>query len=240
MTTIFATKRATHQAWTATGRRIPVTLLRAGDNVVMVKSDTEQYLAFGKKKMKNVTKPEAGNLKKAGLSFGVKLIRKVTGLDERAVGDTIVPSSVFKPGDMVKVTGTSKGMGFAGVVKRHGFKGGPRTHGQSDRERAPGASSSGTQLGHLWRGKRMAGRGGNKTVTVENLQIVAVNDDNGEILVKGVVPGAINATVQITKVAEGTFAGLFVREQKSVVKVPEQIVEEKPAKEAEKKEELKK
>jgi len=231
---LFAIKRETKQAWTASGLRIPVTVLRAKDNVFFSKTDTEQYLAFGTKDIKRMTKPEAGNLKKAGLLSGIRMIRKVFGdFGEQQVGGAIAPSSVFIPGDVVKVTGTSKGMGFAGVMKRHGFKGGPKTHGQSDRERAPGASSSGTQLGHVWKGKKFPGRGGNKTVSVENLQVVVVDDATGEIWVKGVVPGAINGTVQITKVNTGKFEGMFkktdkVEKAKEVKEVKEVNAETKP------------
>ncbi len=230
MQSLFAIKRETQQAWTTTGRRIPVTILRAKDNVILANTETEHYLGFGKKEMKDVNKPETGNMKKAGLSFGVRMTRKIMGtLTDKNVGDAMVPSAVFTVGDIVKVTGTSKGMGFAGVMKRHGFHGGPKTHGQSDRARAPGASSSGTQLGRLFKGKRMTGRGGNKTVSVQNLQIVAINDETGEVWVKGVVPGAINGTVQIVRVAEGKFEGLFEKK----AKVEEVAVEEVVSKVAE-------
>ena len=103
-------------------------------------------------------------------------------------------------GDLITVTGTSKGKGFAGGVKRHGFKGGPRTHGQSDRERAPGGSSSGTTLGRLQKGKRMAGRMGNETINVRNLKILSIDTDKMQILIRGAVPGSKAALLTIEKV----------------------------------------
>jgi hypothetical protein len=117
-----------------------------------------------------------------------------------AVGDVIKASEVFKSGDVINVTGISKGKGYAGGVKRHHFKGGPRTHGQSDRERAPGAIGSTTTPGRVYRGKRMAGKMGNEQVTVKNIRIVAVDDNF--ILVKGLVPGGRNTLLILKKVGE--------------------------------------
>jgi large subunit ribosomal protein L3 len=98
--------------------------------------------------------------------------------------------SLFETGDWVDVSGTSKGRGFAGVVKRHGFGGGPKTHGQSDRWRAPGAISSGSTPGRVFKGLRMAGRMGGERVTVHNLEVVLVDPERNVIAVKGAVPGA--------------------------------------------------
>jgi large subunit ribosomal protein L3 len=222
MDQLYAIKRETHQTWTQSGLRIPVTVLRTKGNVVVSKTDVEQYIGFGAKKLKNVSKPNAGHLKKAGISFGIRMLRKTTGAaSEKNVGEEIAPSSVFAVGDVVKVTGVSKGMGFAGGMKRWGFHGGPKTHGQSDRERAPGSSASGTTPGRLFKGKRMAGRGGNKTVSIEHVLVVGVDDTTGEVLIKGTVPGAINGTVKITKTGVGKFAGLYVK--KSAVEVAKEI-----------------
>ena len=93
-----------------------------------------------------------------------------------AIGDAIKASEVFKPGDIINVTGISKGKGYAGVVKRYHFKGGPRTHGQSDRERAPGSIGSSTTPGRVYKGKRMAGRMGQDQVTIKNLFIATKNN----------------------------------------------------------------
>ena len=102
---------------------------------------------------------------------------------------------VFKEGDKVTVTGVSKGKGFQGGVKRHGFAGGPKTHGQSDRWRAPGSVGQTTTPGRVYKGKRMAGRMGNDTVTVKNLLVVGVAEDH--LIVKGVIPGARTSLVTV-------------------------------------------
>ena len=111
------------------------------------------------------------------------------------VGDEIKPTLFFKKGDLIDISGISKGKGFQGVVKRHGFAGGPRTHGQSDRERAPGSIGQTTTPGRVFKGKRMAGRMGGKRATVKKLQIVDVNDDG--LVVKGLVPGAIGGLLEV-------------------------------------------
>ena len=108
-------------------------------------------------------------------------------------------NSSLKPGDLVNVTGVSKGTGFTGVMKRWGFKGGPRTHGQSDRQRAPGSIGQGTSPGRVWKGKKMAGRAGGKTVTIRNLKIVDVDKKNKVLTVNGPVPGPRKGMVRIKK-----------------------------------------
>lgn len=106
---------------------------------------------------------------------------------------------VLKVGDVIKVSGVSKGHGFTGVVKRYGFAGGPRTHGQSDRERARGSSGSTTTPGRVFRGKRMAGRMGNQRVTVKNLQVLEMNSETGQIVIKGSLPGSRLDLLEICK-----------------------------------------
>ena len=113
------------------------------------------------------------------------------------LGEVINATEVFKPGDVIDVTGISKGKGFAGVVKRHHFKGGPRTHGQSDRERAPGSIGQTTTPGRVYKGKRMAGRMGHERVTIKNLEIVEVIPEKNILLIKGAVPGARNSLLII-------------------------------------------
>jgi large subunit ribosomal protein L3 len=115
------------------------------------------------------------------------------------VGDKINVADVFNSGDKVKVTGTSKGKGFAGVVKRHGFKGGPKTHGQSNRQRHPGSIGQTTTPGRVYRGKRMAGHMGNVQRTVTGLEIFAVKPEENLLLVKGLVPGNVGGLVKISK-----------------------------------------
>lgn len=141
---------------------------------------------------------------------------------------TRVPVSVIegkveelKAGDVIKVTGISKGKGFAGVVKRHHFKGGPRTHGQSDRERAPGSIGQTTTPGRVYKGKRMAGRMGQDRVTIRNLQIVDIDSSKNLIFIKGLVPGPKRNTISIIKTGESKkFIPVFklLEEKKEEVK----------------------
>lgn len=230
MNQLFARKRSTHQTWTASGKRIPVTVLHTAGNVVMNNGEKNTLVGYGQKKDSRTPKAQRTWMQKIGLKHAVRSVKELSGvLTDKVIGDAIKPSEVFTVGDVVKVTGISKGMGFAGGMKRHGFRGGPKTHGQSDRWRAPGGSSSGTTLGRLFKNKRMAGRGGNKTVSVLNLQVMAINDESGEVLVKGVVPGALNGQVTITKTGTAPFEGLQV---KAVPVQAEVVIEAVQAEEA--------
>ena len=105
----------------------------------------------------------------------------------------------FNPGDFVDVIGTSKGKGFAGVVKRHNFRGGPRTHGQSDRLRRPGSIGPGSTPGRVFKGTKMAGHMGHEQVTVQNPRIVSVDPDRNLILIKGAVPGPTEGMLIVRK-----------------------------------------
>jgi large subunit ribosomal protein L3 len=116
------------------------------------------------------------------------------------VGDLIKLDQVFQVGDKVKVSGLSKGRGFAGVIKRWGFAGGPRTHGQSDRERAPGSIGQRTDPGRVWKGKKMPGHFGQTTISVKNLKVVAVDAANNILQVSGTIPGSRRTLVKITKI----------------------------------------
>jgi large subunit ribosomal protein L3 len=118
------------------------------------------------------------------------------------VGDQ-VDASLFKEGDLVNITGISKGKGFAGVVKRHGFAGGPKTHGQSDRHRAPGSIGATTSPGRVLKGTRMAGHMGNNRVTARHLQVYKADPEHNLLLVKGAVPGARNGLLLIVKSGRG-------------------------------------
>ena len=111
--------------------------------------------------------------------------------------------SLFKPGDLVDITGTSKGKGFAGVVKRYHFAGGPKTHGQSDRHRAPGSIGGTTSPGRVFKGMRMAGHMGSNRVTVRHLEVFEANPTRNLLLVKGAVPGTRNGLLIIKKSVKG-------------------------------------
>lgn len=222
ITQIIATKRHMTQAWTTEGVRIPVTVLRADDCMVIGKATVEGKILLGavKKKLKNMNKPQRSQLEKAGLSVGFRKMSEAVADGESLqlpVGTKVSAGEAFSVGDIVKVTGTSKGTGFTGVVKRWGFAGGPRTHGQADRERAPGSIGSGTTPGRVYKNKKMAGRAGNERVTIEGLQVVAIQGD--EVWVKGLVPGAMNGIVTITKVGPGKFSGLLHAKQEAAAAV---------------------
>ncbi len=103
----------------------------------------------------------------------------------------------LKVGDLVNITGISKGMGFTGVVKRWGFKGGPRTHGQSDRERAPGSIGQTTSPGRVWKGKKMPGQAGRKTITIKKSKVIGLDEKNKILTVSGPIPGARKGAVKI-------------------------------------------
>jgi len=186
------------------GQRIPVTAIQAGPCVVTQVKKAAIQVGIGEKRQKNVKKPVLGHIKKAGLKIAPRFLREIRIAGEEAdtnlkPGSLIKVGEVFKPGDVVDVTGTSKGKGFSGVVKRWGFAGGPRTHGQSDRERAPGSIGSTTTPGRVLKGKKMAGRKGNQRVTVKNLKIVEIDEEKNLLLVKGLVPGAKRGLLIIRK-----------------------------------------
>ncbi len=194
------------QGFLEDGTRVPLSIISVGVNIVsQIKlSDKEGYNAvqIGFGTAKKVNKPIAGHIKKAGIEKSSRFFREVR-VDEAPTSElgSIIPvAEVFEPGDIVDVTGTSKGKGYAGVVKRHGFRGGPRTHGQSDRERAPGSIGQTTTPGRVYRGKRMAGRMGNAQVTIKNLEVLNVQGDT--VLVRGLIPGVRGAMVMIKKVGK--------------------------------------
>lgn len=188
---------------------IPVTLIEAGPCYVTQKKtqDVDGYnavqLGFGDVKENGVNKPMNGHFKKANAP-AVKYLRefKVSDPGEFEEGQKI-DVSIFKVGDKVDVTGTSKGKGFAGVVKRHGFRGGPKTHGQSDRWRAPGSIGAGSTPGRVIKGMRMPGRMGNERVTVQNLRVALVDPEKNILAVRGAVPGGKNGLIIISEAVKG-------------------------------------
>ncbi len=210
------------QTFLEDGRRIPVTEVSVSDNVVLqVKTpETDKYtalqLGFGVKK--KPMRARVGHSKKAGVDNVPALVREMAWTGEEELpkaGALITVETVFKPGDIVKVTGTSKGKGFAGTVKRYNFRGGPKTHGQSDRHRAPGSIGQGTTPGRVYKGKKMAGHMGVDSVTVQNLVIVDVDSDNKRLYVLGLVPGHKNAMLVLTRTGEQKkFVRLLASKQK--------------------------
>ena len=249
MQALIGQKKSQSQKFLENGTRIPVTLIDVKDNCVIAVKTSErdhyQAIQLGFSMRKNANKALMGHAKGAKRDMAPKFLKEVRILDESEnlpeVGSILNPSDVFAPGDIVNVSGISKGKGFAGVVKRHGFHGGPKTHGQSDRHRAPGAIGQGTTPGRVYRGKRMAGRMGNENVTVRNLEIMDITAD-GVLIIKGLVPGIINGPIMIKKVGEGKkFVPLWreaeetpaeVDTKSSEAKVEEPQTEEAPKDEA--------
>ncbi len=186
------------------GRDIPVTVLVVGPCTVSQVKTAEKdgyqavQLAFGKRKEKNTPKPLLGHFKKAGISTA-RVLREFPLAGEYKLGDQLTVD-IFQPGDVVKVTGTSKGKGFTGRMKRHGFHGGRASHGKKDQLRAGGSIGASSDPSRVFPGMRMAGRSGNARRTVENLKVVKVLPDVNQLFVKGAVPGPRNGTVTITKV----------------------------------------
>lgn len=186
------------------GSRQPVTYIIAGPCFVtqITQNGNRKFIQIGFGSIKNISKPETGHLKKAGLTQKLRFLRSFEVSDIDAAikpGTELKLNEIFNPGDKVNVSGISKGKGFAGVVKRHHFKGGPRTHGQSDRERSPGSIGQTTTPGRVYKGKRMAGRMGGANVTVKSLRVISVNPETNTLVVKGLVPGHVSSVVEITK-----------------------------------------
>jgi len=179
---------------------IPVTVVQAGPCTVVQKKtrETDGYdaiqVGFGEVKPHRVKRPMIGHFRKAGVE-PTRVLKefRVDNADEFEVGQ-VLKVDMFKPGDRVDVTGTSKGRGFQGVVKRHGFSGGRASHG-SMFHRGPGAIGGKQAPGKVFKGKKFPGRMGNHRVTVQNLQVVEVDPERNLILLKGAVPGAKNGTV---------------------------------------------
>lgn len=179
----------------------PVTAIEAGPCIVtQIKTpDGEGYTAvqLGFIEAKSLNSPERGHLGKLGLFKHLREFR-VADTSDIELGHRI-DVSLFQPGDSVDVSGTSKGRGFAGGVKRHHFRGGPKTHGQSDRHRAPGSVGAGTDPGRVLKGQKMAGHMGNERVTVKRLKVIGADSDRNLLLVRGAVPGARNSLLEIRK-----------------------------------------
>lgn len=205
---ILGTKLGMTQVFDEDARALPVTVIQAGPcTVTQVKNDeTDGYravqLAYGRRKPSRVTKPMRGHLARAGID-SAKVITEVRldpGAELPELGSSIT-CEVFAAGELVDVTGTSKGKGLAGVMKRHGFGGMPATHGTKRKDRHPGAVGACATPGRTFKGQRMSGRLGGERVTIQNLQVVDVDVDNNLLLIKGAVPGANGSVVLVRSAA---------------------------------------
>ncbi len=188
------------------GKNLPCTVIQAGPcKVLQVKTEEKDgyksvQLGYDDKSEKNVSKAMQGHFKKAGSQPKAKIVEFYHEfVDTLNIGDE-VKVNLFNEGEFVDVTGTSKGKGFQGVVKRHGFGGvGQATHGQHNRLRAPGSIGAGSDPSRVFKGMRMAGRMGGDQVTVQNLKVLKVDEEKNLIVVKGAVPGAKNSYVILRK-----------------------------------------
>ena len=177
-----------------TGRSVPVTVIEAGPCVVVQRKspDRDGYtaiqLGFAPSKPHRETKAAVGHAAKAGKGT-FSLLREFQGGDQLELGATLTVGDLFKDGDLVHVTGTTKGRGYSGVIKRHGFAGFPGSHGTHEYFRHGGSIGNRSYPGRVFKGKRMAGRYGNDRVTTRNLSVVQVRSDKNLILVRGAVAG---------------------------------------------------
>ncbi len=206
---ILGTKLGMTQVWDESNRVVPVTVIAAGPCVVtqIRTPETDGYdavqLGYGQVDPRRVTKPEIGHFAKSGVAPQRYLIELRT--DDAAtyeLGQTIT-AETFEAGQKVDVTGTTKGKGYAGVMKRHGFHGLRASHGVQRKHRSPGSIGGCATPGRVFKGVRMAGRMGNERHTTQNLKIQAIDTERGYILVRGAVPGPRGSIVFVRSAAKG-------------------------------------
>ncbi|BDO43239.1 MAG: 50S ribosomal protein L3 [Cellulomonas sp. 73-145] len=209
VTALLGTKLGMTQVWDEAGRLVPVTVVEVGTNVVtQVRSaEADGYvavqLAYGQIDPRKVTKPLKGHFEKAGVTprRHVAEIRTADAADY-SVGQELT-ATAFEAGQSVDVSGTTKGKGTAGVMKRHGFKGVSASHGSHRNHRKPGSIGGASTPSRVFKGMRMAGRMGNARQTVQNLTVHAVDAERGLLLVKGAVPGPKGGVVLVRTAVKG-------------------------------------
>jgi large subunit ribosomal protein L3 len=200
---ILGRKLGMTQLFDESGAATPTTIVEVGPCFVTQLKTAERdgyeavQLGFEEVRANRLNKPQRGHLKSLP---PLRILREVPAseLDGHEVGER-VDIGMLRPGERVDVVGTSKGKGFAGVMKRHNFHGGPKTHGQSDRWRAPGSVGAGTTPGRVFKGTRMAGRMGNERVTVKNLQVVQIDAERNLVALRGAIPGPTGGLIMIKK-----------------------------------------
>ena len=200
---IVATKVGMTQVWDEDNRIVPVTVLRVQPcRVVQIKTqERDGYSAlqvtYGQRDARKLTMPKAGHFAAAGVDPGETLVElRLDDVSSYEVGQELA-ADVFASGDLVDITGVSKGKGFAGVMKRHGFKGLPASHGAHRVHRKPGAIGACATPARVFKGQRMAGRMGNERVTTQNLVVVESDPSREIVLIRGSVPGPKQSTVLI-------------------------------------------
>lgn len=200
---ILGTKVGMTQIFDESGKCTPVTVVLAGPCTVVQKKtqDTDNYcavkLAYGEVDKKKLNKPEKGVFDKLELN-GFKHLKefKPEDVDSFEIGQMINVADMFKDGDIIDVSGTSKGKGYQGAIKRHGQKIGPKTHG-SKYHRGVGSMGANTDPGKVFKGKKMPGHMGSERVTVQNLTVVKVDGERNLLLVKGAIPGPKGGLLEI-------------------------------------------
>ncbi|HXV86435.1 MAG TPA: 50S ribosomal protein L3 [Gemmatimonadales bacterium] len=203
---ILGRKLGMTRVFDADGRVTPVTVIEAGPcPIVQVKTPSggpwAVQLGFGAQKVKRASKAETGHARSAGVEATPAVLRDfavAAGTETAPQAGQVVTVAIFAPGDFVKVTGTTKGRGFQGVVKRHGFGGGPATHGNT-RHRKPGSVGPGTDPSRVIKGKRMPGHMGAARHTEVGLRVVRVDAERNLLFVRGAVPGPMRSIVAVKK-----------------------------------------
>jgi large subunit ribosomal protein L3 len=197
------------QVWDADNRVVPVTVVKAGPCVVTQVRSIEKdgyaaiQFAFGEIDPRKVNKPEKGHFEKAGVAPRRHLVElRTSDAGEYTVGQEIT-AEVFEAGQKIDAVGTSKGKGFAGVMKRHNFRGLGKAHGVQRKHRSPGSIGACATPGRVFKGVRMAGRMGHERVTVQNLTVHAIDAEKGLLLIKGAVPGPNGGLVLVKTAAKG-------------------------------------
>ncbi len=206
MVGIIGTKLGMTSVFDDAGNHIPCTVIEVEPCIVtQVKTeDTDGYnavqLGMGERKEKHTTKALMGHFEAAGAT-PKRTVMEFRDFDlDLSLGDEVKVEDVLNEGELVHVTGTSKGKGFQGVIKRHGFGGvGMVTHGQHNRQRAPGSIGQASYPARVFKGQKMGGRTGNARVTTQDLLVVRILPENNMVLLKGAVPGAKKSIVKITK-----------------------------------------
>jgi large subunit ribosomal protein L3 len=205
---VLGTKLGMTQVFDDEGRIVPVTVVRAGPCVVTAVRTTERdgyasvQLGYGEIDPRKVTKPVAGHFSAAGVTPRRYLVElRTSDASEYTLGQEVT-ADVFAAGQLVDVTGKSKGKGFAGVMKRHGFKGLSASHGTQRKHRSPGSIGGCATPGRVFKGLRMAGRMGGERTTVQSLTVHAVDTDRGLLLIKGAVPGSKGSLVLVRNAAK--------------------------------------
>ncbi|MFC0680736.1 50S ribosomal protein L3 [Lysobacter korlensis] len=198
------------QVWDENNRLVPVTVVEITPNVVTqvrtpeVDGYSAVQIAYGQIDPRKVNKPAAGHFDKAGVTPRRHLTEvRTADAGEYSAGQELPVDSVFEPGQLVDVVGTSKGKGFAGVMKRHNFKGVSASHGAHRNHRKPGSIGASSTPSRVFKGMRMAGRMGGERVTVLNLKVHSVDAEKGLLLVKGAVPGARGRIVFVRNAVKG-------------------------------------